>query len=121
MSLTLRSNQYGKSQAWRGSALGMPRNPVGTIAVMPRRSLMPVRTFARSGCDCLFSRARKVNGSISVRPIALPAPPKAPSPAVVAPAAAIRVELHRGALAVNVLWPIAAAGDCAAWLRELFQ
>lgn len=51
--------------------------------------------------------------------LSLPAPTPAPSPAAGAPAPAIRVELKRGALGVNVIWPIAAAGDCTAWLREL--
>jgi len=55
--------------------------------------------------------------------LSLPAPPTSPShaAAAAAPAEAIRVELKRGALGVNVLWPIAAAGDGAAWLRELLQ
>ena len=44
-----------------------------------------------------------------------------PSPAAAAPAEAIRVEIKRGALGVNVIWPVAAAGDCASWLRELLQ
>ena len=50
--------------------------------------------------------------------IALPmVPPSATSP----PAPGIRIELRRGAMAVNVAWPLAAAGDCAAWLRELLR
>jgi len=55
--------------------------------------------------------------------LSLPAPTPAPPPAAVAvvPAEAIRVELKRGSLAVSVVWPIAAAGDCAGWLRELLQ
>jgi transposase len=38
-----------------------------------------------------------------------------------APAAVddIRIELRRGALAVNVTWPLAASAQCAGWLREL--
>lgn len=37
-----------------------------------------------------------------------------------APAAVpeIRIELRRGATTVNIAWPGAAAGECAAWLRE---
>ena len=50
--------------------------------------------------------------------LSLPAPTQAPSPAVDAPAEAIRVELRRGSLDVKVVWPISAATDCAAWLRE---
>jgi transposase len=38
---------------------------------------------------------------------------------VAAPSESIRIELKRGSLGVNVLWPLSAAGDCAAWLREL--
>jgi len=30
----------------------------------------------------------------------------------------IRIELRRGATTVNIAWPSAAAGECAAWLRE---
>lgn len=54
--------------------------------------------------------------------LSLPAPTSTPSSAApAAPTEAIRVELKRGALGVNVIWPIAAAADCAGWLRELLQ
>jgi transposase len=38
-----------------------------------------------------------------------------------APTPDIRIELRRGATAVSVAWPLAAAHDCAAWLRELLR
>jgi transposase len=38
-----------------------------------------------------------------------------------AAAEAIRAEIKRGALLVSVDWPISAAGECAAWLRELLR
>ncbi len=47
-------------------------------------------------------------------PVVLP-PPEQPS------AGDIRVELKRGALAATVIWPLAAAEQCAAWLRELLR
>jgi transposase len=47
-------------------------------------------------------------------PVSLP-PPVAP------PAADIRIELRRGATTVAVMWPAAAAAECAAWMRELLQ
>ena len=34
---------------------------------------------------------------------------------------AIRIELRRGATVVKVDWPLAAAGECAGWLRELLR
>lgn len=55
--------------------------------------------------------------------LSLPAPTPTPSrtAATAAPAEAIRVEFKRGALGVNIIWPISAAGDCASWLRELLK
>ena len=48
--------------------------------------------------------------------IALPVYP-VPEP-VPALAADIRIELRRGAATVSVSWPVSAAGECAAWLKE---
>ena len=47
-------------------------------------------------------------------------------PVTMAPAMArvaddIRIELRRGALAVNVTWPLASSAHCAGWLRELLK
>jgi transposase len=39
----------------------------------------------------------------------------------VATAQEISIELRRGATVVKVGWPLAAAADCAAWLRELLR
>lgn len=45
-----------------------------------------------------------------------------PIESVAAPSAPdIRIELCRGAVTMNVTWPIAAAGECAHWLRELLR
>ena len=43
----------------------------------------------------------------------------APSPAPVA--GDIRIDLRRGATTVSVTWPLVAAGECAAWLREILR
>ena len=32
----------------------------------------------------------------------------------------IQIDLRRGATAMKITWPIAAAAECAAWMRELF-
>ena len=47
-------------------------------------------------------------------PVALPAPTR-PVPAD------IRIELRRGATTMIITWPTAAAGECAAWVRELLR
>ena len=41
-------------------------------------------------------------------------------PAASAPAD-IRIELRRGATAISVSWPCAAASECAVWMRELLR
>lgn len=43
-----------------------------------------------------------------------------PAPAVMA-AQDIRIELRRGATTMTISWPLASAGDCAAWMRELLR
>ena len=75
-----------------------------------------------------FKPARTVPASPVSEPAAQFVALSLPAPAPASPAAAaepsfqaIRVELRRGALGVTVIWPIAAAGDCASWLRELLQ
>ena len=47
-------------------------------------------------------------------PVSLPPP-------VSAPTADIRIELRRGATNVAVMWPVAAAAECAGWMRELLK
>ena len=46
-------------------------------------------------------------------------------PAPCAPTAAldkaIHLELRRGALTMNIDWPVAAAPDCGVWLREVLR
>jgi len=69
-----------------------------------RRVVPPVRPPASS-------RAGQVAGEF----IALALPSREPVPA--APAD-IRIELRRGATSVAVSWPLAAADQCAAWLRQ---
>lgn len=53
-------------------------------------------------------------GAAAFLPIALPASANAC-------AQDIRVELRRGATTMTITWPLAAAGECAAWMRELLR
>ena len=46
-------------------------------------------------------------------PMQLPAP--APTPGE------IRIEVRRGAMTLTVAWPVAAASECSAWMRELLR
>ena len=42
-------------------------------------------------------------------------------PAVQTPPLDIRFELRRGATTINVSWPVAAAPECAVWMRALLR
>lgn len=54
--------------------------------------------------------------------LSLPSPPPTSAPAVDSVAAeSIHLEFKRGALGVSVRWPVSAAADCAAWLREVLR
>ena len=52
-------------------------------------------------------------------PIALPAQPAISAPS--ATSSEIRIELSRKGTAVTVSWPISAALECGAWLREVLR
>lgn len=47
-------------------------------------------------------------------PVSLP-------PAACAPTSDIHIELRRGATQITLSWPLAAADQCAAWMRELLR
>lgn len=57
--------------------------------------------------------------------VALTAPLASPFIPVTVPAAdtpaVLRVELRRGATSITVDWPVDAAPECAAWMRELLR
>lgn len=53
--------------------------------------------------------------------IALPLPAASSTSEPVPAPADIRLEIRRGAVVVNVSWPLTAAGPCAAWLREVLR
>lgn len=65
---------------------------------------------------------RRLAGGGSGAPAAAPTfVPVSLPPPVSAPAADIRIELRRGATSVAVMWPVAAAAECAGWMRELLR
>jgi transposase len=48
-------------------------------------------------------------------PVSMAQTPSPPAPVD------IQIELRRGAAAMKITWPIAAATECAAWMRELLR
>ena len=68
--------------------------PTPSLAIMPAKPVAGVPQFV----------------PVSLTPTASPPPP-----------ADIQIELRRCATAVKITWPIAAAADCATWMRELLR
>lgn len=60
------------------------------------------------------AQATKQHAVSTFIPVPLPVMPAQPG-------GDIRIELRRGALAVNVTWPLNSSAECAAWLRELLR
>lgn len=50
--------------------------------------------------------------------VALPLPAQSPDPTTAA-SSHIEVELHQGKTVLKLRWPVAAASECATWLRAL--
>jgi transposase len=50
--------------------------------------------------------------SLAFVPVTVPTSPSAQG---------VRIELRRGATSITMTWPVDAAADCAAWMRELLR
>lgn len=94
-------------------------------ALQPGVSMASV-ALARGINANLLRRWVRDAGMPAVKPIAKsdsPAstflPIRLPDP--VTPAGDIRIEIRRGATTVTVAWPMAAAGECVGWIRDLLR
>ena len=85
--------QPGASVAAVALAHGLNANVVHKWRRMPSEAAMPPDSFI---------------------PVALPAPQAAVQQD-------IRMELRRGTTTMTIVWPSAAAAECAVWMRELLR
>jgi len=95
----------------------------GLNANMVRKWVIEAETRAGKAPDSKAEMpAASSDGPASCVPLHFfPLAMHAPASATPAPADEIRIELQRGATAIKVSLPAAAAADCAAWLRELLR
>lgn len=69
--------------------------------------------------DQAGARPPRVSGPAPAQDPQTPAPTFIPLALTAPPVDGdIRIELHRSGTTVNIVWPAAAAGECAAWLRD---
>lgn len=88
-----------------------PGASVASVALRHGLSANLVHKWRRLRSHGTSSAARDMPATTFV-PVALPQ---------VAQREDIRIELRRGATAVTVAWPLAAAAECASWMRELLR
>jgi transposase len=94
-------------------------------ASMPGVSMASVALTRGVNANLLRRWVREAEGM----PAGVPAKvaPAAPAfvpvhlPEPVAPASEIRIDVRRGATTITVAWPMAAAAECAGWMRELLR
>ena len=98
----------GASVAAVAQAHGLNANLVHKWRREPAR--VPQRSMSAAKASCA---ADKMAGVFV--PLQLPAQTPMATPPD------IRIELRRGTTSIAVTWPAAAAGECAAWMRELLR
>lgn len=88
----------------------------GVNANLARRWISDARGPARE-----LIEMQRAEPEVAAPKSALP-PPFVPVTMPSTPALSeIRVELRRGSTAISVTWSVAAAAECAAWMRELLR
>ena len=107
----------------RAEVVDACRQPGASVAAIAQRNGLNAnlvhRWLSQDGrVDGVAGAAGRESGRVAAvvaRPVvefmALQIPPPAP-------VSDIRLELRRGAAQVTVSWPVQAAGECGAWLRE---
>src|SRR6218665_223183 len=86
----------------------------------PGASLARIALSHGINANVVHKWRRQAGGALPVMgaPSFVPVPPP---PAAPPPAPDIQIELRRGATSVSVTWPLAAAEQCAVWMRELLK
>ena len=96
----------------RARRVGGRRGPVARPEREPRAQVAPAAPAQQGTIE-----ATPVDDKVAGAFVAL----QLPSPPAPAPTPDIRIELRRGATTINSRGRAQAAGECAAWLRELLR
>lgn len=122
-----RQRRRKHSDEFKADAVAACMQPGVSIAAIAMARGVNANLLRRWVQEAEMKPASGTGHSVAVRDVA-PAerkpsfvPVSLPPPAAPVQAADIRIELHRGATAITVTWPASAAGECAAWMRELLR
>jgi transposase len=109
----LHSDEF-KADAVAVAVASQPGVSMASVALSRGINANLLRRWVR---EAEMPAARAVTTVAAVAPTFLPV--QLPEPA--APAGEIRIEVRRGATTITVTWPMAAAAECAGWMRELLR
>lgn len=107
------------------SACRKPGVSIAAVALAHRLNANLLRRWVVAEEQAERAKPAKKQGTLTAPPIRASVErafiPIAMGNAVVTTAQEITIELRRGATVVKVGWPLTAAAECAAWLRELLR
>ncbi|MBK9243254.1 MAG: transposase [Burkholderiales bacterium] len=98
------------------------RQQVLSECARPGASMAAVALAHGLNANLVQKRRRQAHGDDRDRPLPaarfVPVAVAAAEPADAMSPAAIHLDVRRGAVHARIRWPVSAAGDCAAWLRD---
>lgn len=112
------------SEAFKEEVVRACRKPGISIAAIALANGLNANLVRRWVATAERQDRAPVEAIVSVAPIAgctTAMPAFVPLQLAPAPTPDIRIELQRDAAAIKVAWPVSAASECAAWLRELLK
>ncbi len=107
----LRSDEF---KADAVAAASQPGVSMASVALARGVNANLLRRWVR---EAELPPARLPTSAAAVAPAFVPVQLPDASP----PAAEIRIDVRRGATTITVAWPLAAAAECAGWMRELLR
>ena len=87
-------------------------NSVASVAMARGINANVVHRWRQLSRDTTAPKSTNAGQFVPVSLTDVPAQEKVPD---------IHIELRRGPMAVTITWPLAAAAECATWLRELLR
>lgn len=111
------------SAAFKAAVVGECTRPSVSIAAVALAHSLNANLLRRWVIDAEQASISKPPAAIASEAVSRP-PPQAPPTFIPLALKAqpvegdIRIELHRSSTTVHIVWPAAAAAECAAWLRD---
>ena len=107
------------SDEFKANAVSAAAQPgVSMASVAPSRGINAnlLRRWVREA-EVLMDRSANATAPATPAFVAL----QLPAPAAASAPGDIRVEVRRGTTTITIAWPMAAASECATWLREMLR